>query len=164
MYHFLSGYTAKVAGTETGVTEPKATFSTCFAAPFLPLHPVRYAEMLQQRLQAHGSTVWLINTGWTGGPFGRGGRMKLSHTRTMLRAALRGELDGVPFAADPIFGLQVPQSCPGVPDALLSPRSTWPDPAEYDSRARHLAALFQQNFAPFAAQATESVRQAGPRG
>ena len=163
MYHFHSGYTAKVAGTETGVTEPKATFSTCFAAPFLPLHPVRYAEMLQQRLQAHGSKVWLVNTGWTGGPFGRGSRMKLSHTRTMLRAALRGELDRVPFATDPIFGLQVPQSCPGVPDAVLSPRGTWPDPAEYDSRARHLAALFQQNFAPFAAQASEAVRQAGPR-
>ena len=163
MYHFLSGYTAKVAGTETGVTEPKATFSTCFAAPFLPLHPVRYAEMLQRRLQTHGSTVWLVNTGWTGGPFGRGSRMKLSHTRTMLRAALRGELDRVPFAADPIFGLQVPQSCPGVPGALLSPRGTWPDPAEYDSRARHLAALFQQNFTPFAAQASEAVRQSGPR-
>jgi phosphoenolpyruvate carboxykinase (ATP) len=164
MYHFLSGYTAKVAGTETGVTEPRATFSTCFAAPFLPLHPVRYAEMLQQRLQAHGSTVWLINTGWTGGSFGRGSRMKLSYTRAMLRAALRGELDRVPFKPDPIFGLQVPESCPGVPNQLLSPRATWPDPAEFDSRARHLAGLFQQNFAPFAAQASEAVRQAGPRG
>jgi phosphoenolpyruvate carboxykinase (ATP) len=164
MYHFLSGYTAKVAGTETGVTEPRATFSTCFAAPFLPLHPVRYAEMLQQRLQAHGSTVWLINTGWTGGPFGRGSRMKLSYTRAMLRAVLRGELDRVPFKPDPIFGLQVPESCPGVPSQLLTPRATWPDPAEFDSRARHLATLFQQNFAPFAAQASEAVRQAGPRG
>jgi len=164
MYHFLSGYTAKVAGTETGVTEPRATFSTCFAAPFLPLHPVRYAEMLQQRLQAHGSTVWLINTGWTGGPFGRGSRMKLSYTRAMLRAALRGELDRVPFKPDPNFGLQVPESCPGVPNQLLSPRATWPDQAEFDNRARHLTTLFQQNFTPFAAQASESVRQAGPRG
>jgi phosphoenolpyruvate carboxykinase (ATP) len=164
MYHFLSGYTAKVAGTETGVTEPRATFSTCFAAPFLPLHPVRYAEMLQQRLQAHGSTVWLINTGWTGGPFGRGSRMKLSHTRAMLRAALRGELDRVTFSPDPIFGLQVPVNCPGVPNSLLSPRATWTNPAEFDSHARHLAALFQQNFTPFAAQASEAVCQAGPKG
>jgi phosphoenolpyruvate carboxykinase (ATP) len=164
MYHFLSGYTAKVAGTETGVTEPKATFSTCFAAPFLPLHPVRYAEMLQQRLKAHGSAVWLVNTGWTGGPFGRGSRMKLSYTRAMLRAALSGELEDVPYDSNPIFGLQVPRSCPGVPNELLNPRGAWPDPSEYDNRARHLAALFQQNFAPFAAQASEAVRQAGPRG
>jgi phosphoenolpyruvate carboxykinase (ATP) len=164
MYHFLSGYTAKVAGTETGITEPKATFSTCFAAPFLPLHPVSYAEMLQQRLQTHGSTVWLVNTGWTGGAFGRGSRMKLSYTRAMLRAALRGELGQVPYDSDPIFGLQVPRSCPGVPDALLNPRNTWSDPAEFDSRARHLASLFQQNFAHFTAQASEAVRQAGPRG
>jgi phosphoenolpyruvate carboxykinase (ATP) len=164
MYHFLSGYTAKVAGTETGVTEPKATFSTCFAAPFLPLHPVRYAEMLQQRLQAHGANVWLVNTGWTGGPFGKGSRMKLSYTRALLRAALRGDLAHVRFAADPIFGLQLPQTCPGIPAQLLNPPSAWPDRAEYDARARQLAGLFRQNFNSYAAQASEAVRQAGPQG
>jgi len=146
LYHFLSGYTAKVAGTETGITEPKATFSTCFAAPFLPLHPNRYAEMLRQKLDAHGSTVWLVNTGWTGGPFGKGSRMKLNYTRAMLRAALQGELEGIPFSADPIFGLQTPSSCPGVPAELLNPRAAWPDKTEYDRQARHLADLFRQNF------------------
>jgi len=162
LYHFLSGYTAKVAGTETGVTEPRATFSTCFAAPFLPLYPNRYAEMLREKLEVHHSTVWLVNTGWTGGPYGRGSRIKLSYTRALLRAALRGDLNGGPFATDPCFGLQVPQDCSGVPDELLNPRSAWKDSAEYDSRARQLADLFRQDFAPYAAQASQGVRQAGP--
>jgi phosphoenolpyruvate carboxykinase (ATP) len=147
LYHFLSGYTAKVAGTETGITEPKATFSTCFGAPFLPLPPNCYAEMLRQKLGAHGSTVWLINTGWTGGPFGKGSRMKLDYTRAMLRAALDSKFNGISFLVDPIFGLQTPSSCPGVPADLLNPRAAWPDKAEYDRQARHLADLFQQNLA-----------------
>src|SRR5262249_31565859 len=121
LYHFLSGYTAKVAGTETGVTTPEATFSTCFAAPFLPLHPARYANLLHDRLRKHGSQVWLLNTGWSGGPPGVGQRMKLGLTRAMLRAALAGQLAGVPFAPDPLFGVLVPQSCPGVPADVLRP-------------------------------------------
>jgi phosphoenolpyruvate carboxykinase (ATP) len=118
--------------------------------------------MLRQKLNAHGSTVWVVNTGWTGGPYGRGSRMKLSYTRALLRAALRGELRSIPFATDPIFGLQMPQSCPGVPSDLLNPRTTWQDQAEYDGRARQLAELFRQNFAPYATQVSEGVRQAGP--
>jgi phosphoenolpyruvate carboxykinase (ATP) len=164
LYHFLSGYTAKIAGTETGVTEPQVTFSTCFAAPFLPLHPTRYAAMLHEKLRAHQAAVWLVNTGWSGGPYGRGSRMKLSLTRAMVGAALRGDLEGVPYRPDPIFGVLVPDSCPGVPSNLLRPRATWPTPAEYDHQARHLAGLFQANFAPYAAEAGEAVRQAGPSG
>jgi phosphoenolpyruvate carboxykinase (ATP) len=162
LFHFLLGYTAKVAGTETGITEPKATFSTCFAAPFLPLYPQRYAEMLRANLETHGSTVWLVNTGWTGGPYGRGSRMKLSVTRALLRAALRGELSQVPFIPDPVFGLQMPGSCPGVPAELLNPGVTWPDRAEYDRQAQQLADLFQQNFAAYAARVQEGVWKAGP--
>jgi phosphoenolpyruvate carboxykinase (ATP) len=162
LYHFLSGYTAKVAGTETGITEPQVTFSTCFAAPFLPLHPTRYAEMLEQKLHQHGSQVWLVNTGWTGGPYGRGKRIRLSLTRAMVRAALRGDLAKVPFAADPVFGIHVPSSCPGVSAEVLQPRLTWSNPTEYDAQARKLAALFRDNFAAFAPAAPEAVRQAGP--
>jgi phosphoenolpyruvate carboxykinase (ATP) len=161
-YHFLSGYTAKVAGTEAGVTEPEATFSTCFAAPFLPLAPTRYAELLQARLTAHGSQVWLVNTGWTGGPYGQGSRIKLSQTRALVRAALGGALARVSFAPDPVFGVLVPDSCPGVPAELLRPRATWKNPIDYDSRARHLASLFQENFKPFAARSSDEVRRAGP--
>jgi phosphoenolpyruvate carboxykinase (ATP) len=163
LYHFLSGYTAKVAGTEAGVTEPEATFSTCFAAPFLPLHPARYAEMLHDCLRRHGSQVWLVNTGWTGGPYGQGHRFKLAHTRGLVRAALGGELAHVPFAPDPVFGVLVPQTCPGVPPEVLRPRDTWANPAGYDQQARHLAALFRDNFKQYAAQVGEAVRQAGPR-
>jgi phosphoenolpyruvate carboxykinase (ATP) len=163
LYHFLSGYTAKVAGTEAGVTEPQATFSTCFAAPFLPLHPARYAELLDERLRAHGSQVWLVNTGWTGGPYGIGNRIPLAHTRSMVRAILSGTLANATFAPDLIFGLFVPQSCPGVPATLLRPRDTWKDPSAYDARARQLAGLFQANFAGYADQVSEAVRQAGPR-
>lgn len=164
LFHFLSGYTAKVAGTETGVTEPQATFSTCFAAPFLPLDPTRYADLLLKKLNQHGAQVWLVNTGWSGGPYGVGKRMALSHTRTLLRAALSGGLANATFAPDPIFGVLVPESCPGVPSQVLKPRGTWPNPAEYDARARHLAQLFQKNFQSYAARTTEGVRQAGPRG
>jgi phosphoenolpyruvate carboxykinase (ATP) len=162
LYHFLCGYTAKVAGTEAGVTEPEATFSACFAAPFLPLHPARYAELLREKLARHGSRVWLVNTGWTGGPYGTGRRVKLGHTRAMVRAALGGALDGVPFAPDPVFRVLVPRSCPGVPPELLTPRATWPSPAAYDAQARRLAELFRQNFARYADQVPEAVRQAGP--
>jgi phosphoenolpyruvate carboxykinase (ATP) len=164
MYHFLSGYTAKVAGTEKGVTEPEATFSTCFAAPFLPLHPARYAEMLRDKLAVHDAEVWLVNTGWSGGPYGVGARIPLRETRAMVRAVLDESLERAEFAADPVFGLRVPKALPGVPARLLRPRETWPDPAAFDAQARRLAALFRSNFEAYAGRVSESVRQAGPRG
>ncbi len=136
MYHFLSGYTAKVAGTEKGVTEPKATFSTCFGAPFLPLPPSRYATMLGDKISRHNARVWLVNTGWSGGPYGVGKRMKISYTRAMIRAALSGALDAVEFANDPIFNLDIPAVCPGVPAEVLHPRNTWSDLAAYDAQAK----------------------------
>jgi phosphoenolpyruvate carboxykinase (ATP) len=163
MYHFLSGYTASVAGTEVGITEPKATFSTCFAAPFLPLHPTRYASLLGERLQKHGSEVWLVNTGWSGGPYGQGRRIKLDYTRAMVRAILNGSLANVPTRPDPFFGLGVPQACPGVPAELLQPRNTWKNGSDYDAKARHLATLFQSNFQNYASQVPEPVRHAGPK-
>jgi phosphoenolpyruvate carboxykinase (ATP) len=150
MYHFLSGYTAKVAGTERGVTEPKETFSACFGAPFLPLPPTVYAQMLGERIARHNVQCWLVNTGWTGGAYGVGHRMNLKHTRAMIRAALAGELDKVPTRSEPVFELAVPQHVPGVPDELLDPRKTWKDPAAYDAQAKRLAALFQKNFEQFA--------------
>jgi len=163
MYHFLSGYTAKVAGTERGVTEPSATFSACFGAPFLPLHPGVYAKMLGEKLAKHGARVWLVNTGWTGGPAGTGSRMKLAYTRAMVRDALSGKLDGASFAVDPVFGVEVPTAVPDVPSEVLTPRNTWADPAAYDAQARKLAEMFRKNFETFAAQVPESVRNAGPR-
>ncbi len=163
LYHFLSGYTAKVAGTERGVTAPEATFSTCFAAPFLPLHPTRYAALLHERLRAHGATVWLLNTGWTGGTHGQGRRVPLPFTRALVRAALNGSLSCAPYEIDPVFGLAVPRKCPGVPAELLNPRAAWPDGAAYDAQARRLADLFRANFQAYAAEATEGVRTAGPR-
>ena len=150
MYFFLNGYTAKVAGTEAGVTEPQATFSTCFGAPFLPLPPARYANLLKEKIAKHGSHVWLVNTGWTGGGYGVGSRMKLSHTRAMINAAFGGQLDGVEFATDPVFGLQVPTQCPGVPADVLMPRNTWADKAAYDAQANKLKAMFEENFKKFA--------------
>jgi phosphoenolpyruvate carboxykinase (ATP) len=162
MYHFLSGYTAKVAGTERGVTEPSATFSACFGAPFLPLHPGVYAQMLGERIAKHGAKVWLVNTGWTGGAFGTGSRMKLGLTRAMLRAALSGALDRGTFAKDAVFGLDVPTSVPEVPDAVLSPRATWADPKAYDAQARKLAQMFRENFEQYRAQVPETVAKAGP--
>lgn len=144
--YFLCGYTAKVAGTEAGVTEPTPEFSTCFAKPFLPLPPKRYAAMLKEKLDRHRVPVWMVNTGWTGGPYGVGERMKLGYTRAMLRAALTGELDGVPYAPDPVFGLSVPSKCPGVPDGVLRPREAWADKAAYDRAAADLAAKFKAEF------------------
>jgi phosphoenolpyruvate carboxykinase (ATP) len=162
MYHFLSGYTAKLAGTERGVSEPKAAFSTCFGAPFLPLPPSVYADMLGRKLAEHGAQVWLVNTGWTGGAFGTGTRMKLSHTRAMVRAALTGRLEDVQTHPDPVFGLHIPGSVPDVPDEVLDPRSTWPDPAAYDEAASRLAGMFRDNFEKYAEGVGEAVRNAGP--
>jgi phosphoenolpyruvate carboxykinase (ATP) len=164
MYYFLSGYTAKVAGTERGVTEPQATFSACFGAVFLVWHPTKYAQMLGAKLQQHGSRVWLVNTGWSGGAYGVGKRMKLAHTRAMVRAALEGKLDGVATAADPVFGLHVPTECPGVPSEVLRARDTWADTAAYDAQARKLAEMFRQNIEKFGDAVTPEVKAAGPRG
>jgi phosphoenolpyruvate carboxykinase (ATP) len=162
MFYFLSGYTAKVAGTEIGVTEPQATFSACFGAPFLPQPPSAYARMLGEKLERHGATVWLVNTGWTGGPYGEGERMPIAATRTMLHAALAGSLDHVSFRTDPVFGFEVPVEVPGVDPQLLDPRSTWRDPDAYAEKARRLAAMFRDNFARFAETAGDDVRAAGP--
>ena len=162
MYHFLSGYTAKVAGTEKGVTEPKATFSTCFGAPFLPLAPSRYARMLGERIAQHQSRVWLVNTGWTGGPFGVGRRMKIGYTRAMICAALSGALDSVGYERDPIFNLDIPASCPNVPSEVLKPRSTWSDGAAYDAQAAKLARMFVENFRAFEGGVSAEVLAAGP--
>jgi phosphoenolpyruvate carboxykinase (ATP) len=163
MYHFLSGYTAKVAGTEKGVTEPKATFSTCFGAPFMVLHPTVYAKFLGEKIARHNSKVWLVNTGWTGGPYGVGTRMKISHTRAMITAALSGALDNVPYQVDPVFNLDVPQQVPGVPGEVLNPRHTWKNGAAYDEQARKLAQMFIDNFQAFEAEAAPDVRAAGPK-
>jgi phosphoenolpyruvate carboxykinase (ATP) len=162
MYHFLSGYTAKVAGTERGVTEPKATFSACFGEPFMVLPPGRYAEMLGDRIRRHDARVFLVNTGWTGGPYGTGTRMKLAHTRCMVNAALAGELDDVETVTDPFFGLAVPVHVEGVPREVLDPRATWADPEAYDAKARELAAMFARNFEKYAGQVSEAVLEAGP--
>ena len=164
MYHFLSGYTAKVAGTERGVTEPAAVFSTCFGAPFLPLRPAVYASFLGRRIAEHGSRVWLINTGWTGGPYGIGKRISLAYTRAIVAAVLSGALDGVPSDREPFFGLEVPRSCPGVPPGLLNPRSTWRDSSDYDARARQLARMFRDNFAQFEPDVSPDVKAASPGG
>jgi phosphoenolpyruvate carboxykinase (ATP) len=164
MYHFLSGYTAKVAGTEKGVTEPKATFSTCFGAPFMVLHPTVYAKFLGEKIARHDARVWLVNTGWTGGPYGVGSRMKIGHTRAMIRAALSGALDRVEYTTDQIFNLDVPQSCPGVPAEVLNPRATWKDSTAYDAQARKLASMFIENFKTFEDDAPPDVVAAGPRG
>jgi phosphoenolpyruvate carboxykinase (ATP) len=163
MYHFLSGYTAKLAGTERGVTEPQATFSTCFGAPFLPLHPTIYAQLLGEKLAQHKAQVWLVNTGWSGGSYGVGQRMKIAYTRAMVHAALNGELNEVPTQLDPIFGLPMPIACSGVPDEVLNPRNTWMDKAAYDRKACELATLFTKNFESFKAQVTREVIAAGPR-
>ena len=162
-YHFISGYTAKLAGTEIGVTEPKATFSAGFGAPFLPRHPGEYAAMLAERLERHDAPVWLVNTGWTGGPYGVGQRMPIDHTRTMVRAALSGVLNDVPYETDPVFGVEVPASVPGIPPEILRPRDTWADPAAYDAKARDLAAMFAENFEDYAEGVSDAIRSAGPR-
>ncbi len=162
MYHFLSGYTAKVAGTERGVTEPSATFSACFGAPFMSRPPVEYAQMLRRRLEEHGTRVWLLNTGWTGGGYGVGSRIKLGYTRALVRAALHGVLDDIETVTDPVFGLAVPVRAPGVPSEVLRPRDTWEDPAGYDAAARKLAGMFRENFRQFGQSLPAEVVAAGP--
>lgn len=160
MFHFLSGYTAKVAGTEAGVKEPSATFSTCFGAPFMVHHPSVYANLLRDKIKKHGSQVWMVNTGWSGGPYGTGERMKIKFTRAMLKAALNGDLNNVEFVKDGFFGLDIPTTCPNVPDEVLNPRNTWADKAAYDKQAAHLVELFNDNFNQFADSVDEKVRNA----
>ena len=162
MFHFLSGYTAKVAGTEAGVVEPKATFSPCFGAPFMALSPTVYARLLGERISRHRADVWLVNTGWTGGAYGTGRRMPISITRALVRAVLDGSLRRAPTRRDAVFGMQVPTSCPGVPAELLDPRRTWGDPRAYDEQARRLAQLFRENFRPFEGEVTPEVAGSVP--
>ena len=163
MYQFISGYTAKVAGTEAGVTEPKSTFSACFGAPFLPLHPGKYAEMLGKKMKEHNVNIWMINTGWSGGPYGIGHRMKLPFTRSMITAALEGKLDNVAFEAHPVFGMMMPMTCPDVPSDILNPRNTWADKSSYDLKAKDLASQFIKNFQKYAAGVNEEILAAAPK-
>jgi phosphoenolpyruvate carboxykinase (ATP) len=163
MYHFLSGYTAKVAGTERGVTEPQATFSTCFGAPFMVLHPGVYADLLGKKMAEHKANCWLVNTGWSGGPYGTGQRMKIKYTRSMIRAILNGTLADIETKPDPVFGLNIPTSCPEVPAEVLIPRNTWEDKAAYDEKARDLARRFNENFKKYADGVSEAVRAVAPR-
>ncbi len=163
MYHFLSGYTAKVAGTEAGVTEPSATFSTCFGAPFMPLHPGVYGKLLGEKITRHGARVWLINTGWSGGPYGTGKRIKLAYTRRMITAALTGELDDVATRPDSIFGVSIPESVAGVPGDVLVPRNTWTDGAAFDAQANRLAEMFVDNFKQFEDGVGDDVKAAAPQ-
>ena len=163
MYHFMSGYTAKVAGTEVGISEPKATFSPCFGGPFMVWHPAKYAALLAERLRQHKAQTWLVNTGWSGGPYGVGSRMKLGFTRAIIDAIHGGQLDKAPMAEDPLFGLAVPTQVPGVPQEILIPRNTWKQGTEYDQAARKLAFLFQENFKKYESGADAEVRSAGPR-
>ncbi len=162
MYHFLLGYTAKVAGTERGITEPQATFSTCFGAPFMPQHPSVYAKLLGEKLQKHNVTTWLVNTGWTGGSYGTGHRMSIQHTRALLNSALEGKLKDVEFETDPVFGLRIPLSCPGVPSEILSPGNTWKDKVDYDQKAKELAGMFRDNFKQYKDFVSSEVNKAGP--
>ncbi|WP_284283288.1 phosphoenolpyruvate carboxykinase (ATP) [Portibacter lacus] len=168
MYHFISGYTAKIAGTEEGIVEPQATFSACFGAPFLPLHPTKYADLLGAKIEKGTDSgegtidVWLINTGWTGGPYGEGSRMELAFTRSMIKAALTGKLVSVEYQTMPIFNLQIPKTCPDVPNAILNPRDTWRNEEEFDKQAKNLAARFEKNFQKYAAQASKEIVAAGP--
>jgi phosphoenolpyruvate carboxykinase (ATP) len=162
MYHFISGYTAKVAGTEMGVTEPQATFSPCFGGPFLVWHPMKYAELLAEKMQRHGARVWLVNTGWSGGAYGTGKRMKLALTRAIIDGIHSGQLADAPTAVDPVFGFGTVTECPGVPKEVLQPRDTWADKAAYDATARKLAGLFRENFKKYEADVRPEVREAGP--
>ncbi len=164
MYHFLSGYTAKVAGTEKGMgDEPQATFSTCFGAPFMALPPSVYAKMLGEKIQEYGADCWLVNTGWTGGPYGVGKRMDIAHTRAIIRSVLDGRLKELPTEDDPFFGLPIPESCPDVPTEVLQPKNTWKDPAAYDRKAGELAGLFHKNFEKYSENVSQEVREAGPK-
>jgi phosphoenolpyruvate carboxykinase (ATP) len=163
MYHFISGYTAKVAGTEVGVKDPEATFSACYGAAFLVWHPMKYAQLLADKMQHHQAAAWLVNTGWTGGSYGSGSRIRLAYTRAIIDAIHSGQLAKAPTVTEPVFGLSLPTACPGVPADILSPRNTWTKPTAYDAKAIHLAKLFQANFAQYADQATAEVQSAGPR-
>jgi phosphoenolpyruvate carboxykinase (ATP) len=163
MYQFLSGYTAKVAGTEAGITEPKVTFSACFGAPFLPLHPMEYARKLGEKMKIHHVNCWLVNTGWTGGAYGTGQRIPLIYTRAMVKAALAGGLENTVYKKDPVFGIAIPAQCPGVPEGLLNPRDTWIDKQAYDRQAHKLALMFVQNFATFREQASDDILSAAPK-
>ncbi|WP_461532519.1 phosphoenolpyruvate carboxykinase (ATP) [Sinomicrobium sp.] len=162
-YHFISGYTAKVAGTEAGVNEPEPSFSACFGAPFMPLHPTVYADMLSAKMKETGTRVWLVNTGWTGGAYGTGTRMKLKYTRAMINAALRGDLKDVEYQKHPVFGLEVPQSCPDVPSEVLNPRNTWEDKEAYDQKLESLSEAFKENFSKFEANANEEILAGAPK-
>jgi phosphoenolpyruvate carboxykinase (ATP) len=163
MYHFISGYTAKVAGTEMGVTEPQATFSPCFGGPFLMWHPGKYAELLAEKMKQHKTNAWLVNTGWSGGSYGVGKRLKLALTRKMIDAIHEGKLAEAATTADPIFGLSIPNQCPGVPSEVLTPRLTWQDKQACDATTKKLAGLFRENFKKYEAHASSEVRAAGPR-
>lgn len=162
-YHFISGYTAKVAGTEEGIDEPLPSFSACFGAPFMPLHPTRYAEMLSKKMREAGVNVWLVNTGWTGGPYGTGKRMKLKYTRAMITEALRGNLDTVDYEKHDIFGLHMPVTCENVPDEVLNPKKTWADQSAYDAKAKQLANSFKANFEKFEEFANEEILNGAPK-
>jgi len=162
MYHFISGYTAKVAGTEVGVKDPTATFSPCFSGPFIVWHPNKYAELLAAKMKKHGARVWLVNTGWSGGAFGVGKRIKLAHTRAIVDAIHSGALASIKTEKDPIFGLEVLTECPGVPSEILNPRNTWADKAAYDASAKKLAGLFRENFKTYESGVSPEVRAAGP--
>jgi phosphoenolpyruvate carboxykinase (ATP) len=161
MYHFISGYTSKLAGTERGVVNPEATFSSCFGSPFLPLAPAAYAKLLGEKIEKHNARVYLLNTGWSGGPYGVGKRMSLPYTRAMVDAALNGTLEQAQYVEDPIFRVLVPTSCPNVPPDVLQPKKTWADPAAYEEQAHKLAALFAKNIAKF--DVPDEIREAGPR-
>ncbi|MEO9022500.1 MAG: phosphoenolpyruvate carboxykinase (ATP) [Ginsengibacter sp.] len=162
MYQFISGYTAKVAGTEEGINEPKPVFSACYASPFIPLHPTKYADMFGKKIKETHVNVWMINTGWSGGPYGVGNRMKLSYTRAMITAALEGKLDHVEYEAHPIFGMMMPRECPGVPSEILNPRNTWKNKTDYDKKAKELAKKFVENFKKFAHDAGKEILDAAP--
>jgi len=164
MYYFISGYTAKVAGTEVGVTEPKATFSPCFSGPFLVWHPSTYAELLAEKMRAHQANVWLVNTGWSGGSYGSGSRMKLKITRALIDAIHAGALARQPTVPDPVFGLEVVKECPGVPGEVLLPKNTWADKGAYDATAKKLAGLFRDNFQQYESKTSAEIKNAGPRG
>jgi phosphoenolpyruvate carboxykinase (ATP) len=162
MYHYISGYTAKIAGTETGITEPVTTFSACFGEAFLPLHPVTYAKLLGKKIKEHQVNVWLVNTGWTGGAYGTGQRMKLSYTRAMITAAINGGLDNVKYHQHPVFNLAMPLSCPNVPDEVLDPKNTWANADIYEDKANQLALAFVKNFEKYADYSTPDIVNAGP--
>jgi phosphoenolpyruvate carboxykinase (ATP) len=164
MFHFVSGYTAKVAGTEMGVTEPQATFSPCFGGPFLVWHPSKYAELLAEKMRKHAANVWLVNTGWSGGAYGTGQRMKLSITRAIIDAIHSGQLASAPTQKDPVFGFEVVTACPGVPSRVLQPKQTWSDGAAYDAAAAKLAGLFRKNFEQYATTVGAAIAAGGPLG